>query len=383
MVSIRHVMRSHAFGGLLLLFAALLALLCSNTPLQTAYVALIHYPLPYGLGSFSHAVNDGLMALFFLHVGLEIKRDLCVGHLRDRRHMVLPLWAALGGMLCPALIYYVINASDPPGLPGWAIPTATDIAFALAILSLLGPRVPRVLTVFLTALAIFDDVGAILIIALFYAKGLSVVFMGVSLALLVGLWALHRQRHVGLAPYLCLGVLLWGAVLCSGLHATLAGVLLAFFIPMTAQNAETPSPLARLEQALHPWVIYGVLPLFAFVNAGIVFSSMGWTHVIDEVPLGIIAGLFVGKQLGVFGFVYGARWARWIELPPGMTAWGVYGVSLLSGIGFTMSLFIGMLAFGAQAPHYLPSVRLGVMVGSLLSGVLGYVVLRWHFSRRR
>ena len=372
---LRQFMASEASGGLMLMLAAALALILANSPLAWLYFGALAAH-PFGIGV-HEAVNDGLMALFFLLVGLEIKRELIDGELATWPQRILPGIAALGGMIAPAIIYLAINLGSPETLRGWAIPAATDIAFSLAVLTLLGARAPPALLVFLTALAILDDLGAIIIIALFYAGELSPLMMGLDAVTFAALLALNRLRVGHLLPYLVLGCLLWFFVLKSGLHPTIAGVLLALVIPMSvpAGNGKPSSPLLRLEGALHPWVIYGVLPIFGFVNAGLSFGGMSASAVLHPVTLGIALGLFFGKQIGVFGSVWLAARLGLAQLPRNTSTLQIYGMALLCGIGFTMSLFIGLLAF-AGSPQFEDKTKLGVLAGSLVSALLGWLVLR-------
>jgi Na+:H+ antiporter, NhaA family len=372
---IRHFIDSEASGGLVLMAAAVLALVVANSPLAETYFEVLHAYL-FGL-SLEHWINDGLMAVFFLLVGLEIKREVLDGQLSTWPRRILPGVAALGGMLVPALIYIAFNLSTPDTLAGWAIPAATDIAFALGVLSLLGPRVPVSLKVFLTALAILDDLGAVVIIALFYTADLSWGALGLAALVLLSLAGLNRFGVQRLWPYLALGVVLWVFVLQSGVHATLAGVALALTIPLRlapGQPDDMESPLHRLEYGLHGWVAFLVIPIFGFANAGVSFAGLDASVVTGPVPLGIALGLFVGKQIGVFGAAWATIRLGAADVPAGAT-WGqVYGVALLCGIGFTMSLFIGMLAFPAR-PELVDAVKVGVLGGSILSGLVGWVVL--------
>jgi NhaA family Na+:H+ antiporter len=384
--ALRDFLRLETAGGVTLVLAAALAMIVANTPLRDVYAALIDLPVEVRVGGFEIAkplllwVNDGLMAVFFLLVGLELKREVLEGELSDLSQIALPALGALGGMVTPALIYVWVNQTDPVALQGWAIPAATDIAFALAILSLLGNRVPLFLRVFLVTVAIFDDIGAIVVIALFYTSELSLAALGIAAVCLMILLALNRRGVSERAPYLLTGAVMWVALLKSGVHATLAGVLLALFIPMR-DRSDGPSPLKALEHDLHTAVAFGILPLFAFANAGISLTDVTWDYLLHPVPLGIAAGLFLGKQLGVFGFCWlGVRFGL-VRLPDGM-AWGhVYGAALLCGVGFTMSLFIGSLAFEQTGVNLLFDERLGIIGGSLLSGALGYLVLRSSLQR--
>lgn len=384
---IREFLKLESAGGILLLGAAVLALICANTPLDVYYGELIRLPVAIRIGPLEIAkplllwINDGLMAVFFFLVGLELKRELREGELSEWRKAVLPAIGALGGMAVPALLYLAINAGGTEALRGWAIPTATDIAFALGILGLLGRRVPTGLKVFLVSLAIFDDVAAILIIAFFYTAELSVIALAVAGACLILLFALNRRGVASVVPYVFIGLIMWVAVLKSGVHATLAGVVLALFIPLRDAGDSRHSPLRVLEHELHPSVAYAILPLFAFANAGVNLGAVGGS-LFHPVPLGIAAGLFVGKQLGVFGACWFAIKLGLAKLPEN-TRWSeLYGAALLCGVGFTMSLFIAALAFEGGAVDYLGFDRLGILAGSLLSGVAGYAWLRLALRRR-
>ncbi len=380
---LREFLRHEAAGGFLLLGAAALALIAANSPLRPFYEGLLELPIGVRVAEFVlekplHLwINDGLMALFFFLVGLELKREWLKGQLRNRRRAVLPAAAAVGGMGVPALIYVAINWGDPYALRGWAIPTATDIAFAVGVLAMLGPRVPAGLKLFLLALAILDDLGAVVIIALFYTADLSMSSLAVAAAVVAGLAVLHWRGVTALPPYLLLGLVLWVAVLKSGVHATLAGVVTALFIPLRPPPGEQLTVLERLEHDLHPTVAYVVLPVFAFANAGLSLEGMALTDLLHPVPLGVALGLFLGKQLGVFLGSWVAVRASWAALPPG-TSWAqVYGAALLCGIGFTMSLFIGSLAFAEAEGHTaVVDERVGILLGSFLSAVAGYLVLR-------
>jgi NhaA family Na+:H+ antiporter len=358
-------LRGEASGGLLLMAAAALALLVANSPLAAGYFAALH--LEAGGLSLLHWINDGLMALFFLTVGLEIKRELLGGEFSTWRRRALPGLAALGGRAVPALIYAALNAGDPAALRGWAIPSATDIAFALAVIQLAGPRAPASLKLFLAALAILDDLGAVLIIAVAYTADIAWSALGLAAVAAAVLLALNRFRVTRLAPYLLVGAFLWFFMLKSGVHATIAGVVLAFAIPSGA-------PLRRLEHRLHPWIAYLVLPLFGFANAGLVFSAAALQGALGSVPVGAALGLFLGKPIGVFGAAYAAVRLKLAERPERASWPQVFAVAMLCGIGFTMSLFIGLLAFGDPALQ--EEAKLGVLAGSLLSGIGGYCTLR-------
>lgn len=368
-----------AAGGLLLVVAALVALLASNSPLAWLYDGFLHTPVGIRVGdlaldkSLLHWINDGLMAIFFFLVGLEIKRELLQGELSTFGQAVLPAVAAVGGMVAPAVIYVAINTGDPVALRGWAIPTATDIAFAVGVLALLGPRIPSSLKIFLLALAIIDDLGAIIIIALFYTDNLSLVSLTLACAGLAVLAVLNTRGVTRLAPYLLTGIFIWVCVLKSGVHATLAGVAVALAIPLTNKADGEPSLLEQLEESLHPWVAFAVLPLFAFANAGVSLQGLSLENLLEPIPLGIAAGLFAGKAIGIFGATWIAVMGGLAGKPDGATWLQILGVALLGGIGFTMSLFIGMLAF--PNPAEAASLRLGVLTGSLLSAVAGYLIL--------
>lgn len=370
-------------SGIVLVLAASLAMLMANSPLAGLYGALLDTPVEVRVGNLEVAkplllwINDGLMALFFLLVGLEVKREIREGELSRRDQILLPGVGALGGMLVPALIYVVLNWGDSLALNGWAIPTATDIAFALGLLALLGKRVPLSLRVFLMALAIFDDLGAIVIIALFYTSDLSVSALSVAGTAVLALLVLNRLRVTRIAAYVIVGLVLWLSVLKSGVHATLAGVILGFAIPLRDPKRPEHSPLRHMEHGLHPWVAFAIVPLFAFANAGVSLAGLGLGDLLEPIPLGIAAGLFLGKQLGIMLFCGLLIRAGWASLPAGATWTGFYGVALLAGVGFTMSLFISSLAFevgGAQGT--IAADRLGILLGSCLSAILGYLVLR-------
>lgn len=379
---LRAFLTSEAAGGIVLMAVAVIAIVIANSPAAPLYFGVLN---SYVLGlSVLHWVNDALMAVFFLLVGLEIKREFLDGQLSNWSRRALPGFAALGGMVAPALIYVAVNSGSPEGLRGWAIPAATDIAFALGVLSLLGPRVPVSLKVFLTALAILDDLGAVLIIAIFYTADLSALMLGLALATLVVLIVLNRMGVTRLSAYLVVGAALWFFVLKSGIHATLAGVALALTIPLKASPAapdDAHSPLHRLEHGLHPYVAFLIIPIFGFANAGVSFAGVGLAALTQPVPLGITLGLFLGKQLGVFGFGWVAIRAGLAELPSHATWRQFYGIALLCGIGFTMSLFIGLLAFPSSAALQ-DATKIGVLAGSLLSGVAGYILLRCSPSGR-
>lgn len=381
----RHFFHMEASGGILLVIASSLAIIIANSSLTGFYDYVLnglHFnvgPKDFAGGAFYidksmlHWINDGLMAVFFFLVGLEIKRELTIGALSNKASAILPVVAAVGGMIVPAIIYAAINKSNPETMAGWAIPCATDIAFALGVMSLLGDRVPLSAKILLTAIAIIDDLGAILIIALFYSDGLHYYALLGAIIPIVGLVLLNRMNVGRRLPYILLGIILWALVLKSGVHATMAGVLTALLIPVTVPN-EKRSPAARLEHDLHPWVVFLILPLFGFANAGVPFTGMGLQSFMEPVTLGIILGLFIGKQLGVFGAMGLAIKSGLCPKPEGADWRQLYGVSLLCGIGFTMSLFIGGLAFTAEEMQ--ASVRLGVLAGSLISAVAAYILIR-------
>lgn len=371
---LREFLDSGAAGGVLLMAAALLALFVANSPLSQTYARLLHAPL--GGLDVLHWINDGLMALFFLFVGLEIKREFLDGQLSTWANRALPGVAAAGGVVVPGLIYAAINAGHADTLRGWAIPTATDIAFALGVLSLLGSRVPTSLKVFLATLAIVDDLVAVLVIAVFYTAELNLAALvgaGVATLLLIGL---NRLKVARLAPYLVLGAALWWLVLLSGVHATIAGVVLALTIPLRRSKAapdDMSSPLHRLEHGLSPWVAFLIVPVFGFANAGVSFAGMSASVLVEPVTLGVALGLFLGKQVGVFGAAALAIKLRWANLPVAASWAQLYGVALLCGIGFTMSLFIGLLAF--PTPDLQDEVKVGVLAGSLVSALCGAALL--------
>ncbi|MBX8486124.1 Na+/H+ antiporter NhaA [Pseudomonas cichorii] len=369
---------SESAGGIVLMGAALAALIVANSPLAPGYFATLH-SVWLGL-SVELWINDGLMAIFFLMVGLEIKREVLAGGLATWEQRALPGFAAAGGMLVPALIYLAVNWGNPQTISGWAIPAATDIAFALGVLSLLGKRVPTSLKVFLAALAILDDLGAVTIIAFFYSSGLNLPMLLASFVTLAVLVAMNRLKVRRLLPYLILGALLWFFVLQSGVHATLAGVALALCIPLGKPEEEARSPLLFLEEKLHYWVAFAIVPVFGFANAGVSLSGISAENLLDPVPLGVALGLFVGKQIGVFLAAWLAIRAGLAVLPQGSNWVQLYGVALLCGIGFTMSLFIGNLAFPGAA-HLVDEVKIGVLMGSGLAAIAGVLLLRSRFSR--
>lgn len=381
--ALRAFLSNEASGGYLLMIAAGLALIVANSPLADAYFAALnsHFGASFGPvhleESLLHWINDGLMAVFFLLVGLEIKREVLDGQLARLSRVVLPGVAALGGVAVPAIIYLAFNAGHPDSRAGWAIPSATDIAFALGVLALLGSRVPTSLKIFLTAIAIIDDLAAIVIIALFYTAQLNVAALVAAGVVLAGLVALNRLKVLRLWPYLLGGILLWYFVLQSGIHATLAGVALALVIPLRRSLGAVDhpkSPLHRLEHSLHKPVAFFIIPVFGFANAGLSFAGLTPSALLDPVPLGVALGLFFGKQLGVFLTALLVITLKWADMPKYASLGQLYGVSVLCGIGFTMSLFIGNLAF--KDAHLIDETKIGVLVGSLISALLGLLVLR-------
>ena len=377
---IRKFFKLKAAPGILLLMAAIVAILVENSFLSDSYSKLLHSSININISNFSiekdlhHWINDGLMAIFFLLIGLEIKRELVQGHLSTREQFSLPAVAAIGGITIPAIIYISLNFGNEVTTNGWAIPTATDIAFALGVVTLLGNRVPISLKVTLVAIAIIDDLVAIIIIASFYASDLSINYLFFAAIATFILFVLNNRKINKLSPYVILGILLWVFVLKSGIHASLAGVLLAQFIPIKPKDTSAHSPLYKLEHSIEPWVNFIILPIFAFANAGVSFSGMKLNLLWDPVTLGIILGLFFGKQIGVMLFTYLGSILKICKLPSDISWAQYYGLSLVTGIGFTMSLFIGSLAF--TDPEYQTSVRLGVLIASLLAGIFGYLTLR-------
>jgi len=369
-------------SGIILMLAAVLALVFANTPLQSYYALLLDTPVEIRIGTFEIAkplllwINDGLMAVFFFLIGLELKRELIEGELSDKRNIILPGVGAIGGMAFPALIYIYFNKADPIAIQGWAIPAATDIAFALGVLSLLGSRVPTTIKIFLASLAIFDDIGAIIIIAIFYTAKISFTSLVVVACCIPILAYLNKRNTTSLSPYILIGIIMWAAALKSGVHATLAGVILAMFIPMKSKTDSNLSPLKEMEHDLHPVVAFFILPIFAFANAGVSFSGVGTEQLLHNVPVGIALGLFAGKQAGVFGLCWLAIKLKLTNLPKGMSWSSLYGTAALCGIGFTMSLFIGSLAFEETGVNKTFDDRLGIILGSLISGIVGYMVLR-------
>ncbi len=377
-------------SGILLMVAAVLAMIVANSPLDLYYTSFLNIPVEVRVGDLEIAkplllwVNDGLMAVFFFLIGLELKREIMEGDLKDPANVMLPAIGAVGGVLVPVGLYLVFNHGDTDMRGGWAIPAATDIAFALALLMMLGSRVPAALKVFLVSLAIFDDLAAIVIIAIFYTSELSTRALVTTAVCLIVLIIMKKRGVSSVSPYLWVGLVMWVSVLKSGVHATLAGVALAAFIPLKVPGEPDRSPLRELEHDLHTLVAFAILPIFAFVNAGVSFRGVGFEDLLHPVPLGIAAGLFIGKQVGVFGFCWLAIKAGVAKLPTGATWGSLWGVSILCGVGFTMSLFIGSLAFENTSSDIreLFDERLGIILGSLISGVVGYFVLSRVLSKQ-
>ncbi len=383
MKKIEEFIKKESSAGIVLIFVTIVALILQNSPLSELYSSFLHTPVEIRFGALQIAkplllwVNDGLMAVFFFLIGLEVKREVMEGHLSSVKQVALPGIAAVGGMVVPALVYILFNKGESFAMNGWAIPTATDIAFALGILSLLGSRVPVSLKIFLMALAIIDDLGAIVIIALFYTSDLSMLSIGIASASLIALFILNRMGVAKKAAYILVGVVLWVSVLKSGVHATLAGVALAFFIPLNVKGSDGKSfsMSKEMEHDLHYWVAFMILPLFAFVNAGVDLRGISLEEMFGPVPMGIMLGLFIGKQLGVFGFSWLAIKLKLASLPEGSSWRQLYGVAVLTGIGFTMSLFVDSLAF-SDSQVYKYADKLAILLGSFLSGVVGYLILR-------
>jgi NhaA family Na+:H+ antiporter len=368
-----------AASGLVLLFAAIVALFVSNSDLAELYFSTLNKYLFIGINNFGlklsvlHWINDALMAIFFFFVTLEIKREFLQGELSNIKQALLPIIAAVGGMLVPALFYVFVNLGDSETLNGWAIPSATDIAFSLGVLSLLGKRVPLSLKVFLTALAIIDDLGAIVIIALFYSGDLSIKYLTLMLLAFIILLVINKFNIKKFLPYLIVGIFLWDFTHNSGIHATIAGVLLAMTIPHRKKEKDF-SLLIKIEHAISPYVAFGIMPLFAFANAGVSLKGLSFASLLDNVPLGIVLGLFLGKQLGVFIFSYVSIKLKVAQMPNNTSWYNFYGVGVLTGIGFTMSLFVGNLAF-VENMQYMDGVKIGVLTGSLLSTLFGYFLI--------
>ncbi|EMK6855451.1 Na+/H+ antiporter NhaA [Vibrio cholerae] len=370
---IRDFFKMESAGGILLVIAAAIAMVIANSAMGEGYQAFLHTYV-FGM-SVSHWINDGLMAVFFLLIGLEVKRELLEGALKSRETAIFPAIAAVGGMLAPALIYVAFNFNDPAAIQGWAIPAATDIAFALGIMALLGKRVPVSLKVFLLALAIIDDLGVVVIIALFYSSDLSTIALTIGFIMTGVLFMLNAKHVTKLSIYLVAGLILWIAVLKSGVHATLAGVVIGFAIPLKGNKGEH-SPLKHLEHALHPYVAFAILPVFAFANAGISLQGVSLAGLTSMLPLGVALGLFLGKPLGIFSFSWVAVKLGVAKLPEGINFKHIFAVSVLCGIGFTMSIFISSLAFGQANEAYDTYARLGILMGSTTAALLGYSLLR-------
>ncbi len=380
---IKNFLKLESSGGILLFTAAILAIICANTSVQSVYFDFLQTQVVLKVGAFAIDkpllmwINDGFMAVFFVLVGLEVKREMFEGSLSSVRKASLPAFAAFGGMIVPALIYYFINHHDPELVRGWAIPMATDIAFALGIVALLSKQVPLPLKMFLLALAIIDDIGAIVVIAIFFSHEMSMPALIVASLAIITLFTMNRYKVVSMIHYLIVGSILWASVLKSGVHATLAGVIIGFAIPLRGKNGETP--LYHLEHILAPWCSFVILPLFAFANAGVSFDGMSLEKLISPVPLGIAFGLFIGKPVGVFLFSYVAVLLRLAGLPQGVNFKQIFAIAVLCGIGFTMSVFIAGLAFGADnndGSNMLPLAQLGILIGTNLSAVLGYILLK-------
>tara|TARA_B100000575_G_scaffold205550_1_gene166959 strand:+ start:97 stop:1269 length:1173 start_codon:yes stop_codon:yes gene_type:complete len=375
----KYFFKLEAASGLVLLFAALLALIISNGNLSEYYFSTLEKYIILGTKDFGlklsvlHWINDVLMAIFFFFVSLEIKREFLQGELSNPKQAMLPIIGAVGGMAIPALIYIAVNYSDSTTLNGWAIPSATDIAFSLGVLSLLGKRVPISLKVFLTALAIIDDLGAIVIIAFFYSGNIEIKYLVLMFIALIILIGLNKYKIKSFVPFLIVGIFLWDFTHQSGIHATIAGVLLALTIPHNIKNNKQ-SMLLKLEHGLSPYVAFGIMPIFAFANAGVSLEGLTFSTLLNPVPLGIVLGLFFGKQIGVFILSYISVKLKFADMPTGSTWSTLYAVSILTGIGFTMSLFVGNLAF-ANNLEYMDGVKIGVLTGSLLSTVFGYFLL--------
>ncbi len=384
---IEEFIKKESSAGILLILVTIVALILQNSGFSEIYNHILHTHVEIRFGNLQIAkplllwVNDGLMAIFFFLIGLEVKREVLQGHLSSIAQISLPGIAAIGGMIAPALVFIFFNKGESFAMNGWAVPTATDIAFALGILSLLGNKVPPSLKIFLMALAIIDDLGAIIIIAIFYTSDLSTISIVIAATALIILFVMNRLGVAKKSAYILIGIILWISVLKSGVHATLAGVALAFFIPLNSKNKDGKefSMAKELEHDLHYWVAFMILPLFAFVNAGVNLRGISLSDMAGTVPLGIMLGLFIGKQVGVFGFSYIAIKLGWASLPKGSTWLQFYGVAILTGIGFTMSLFVDSLAYNdTQIYHF--ADKLAILLGSFLSGIVGYIVLNMSKS---
>lgn len=376
-------LRHDSAGGVLLVFMTMVAMVLANSPYVGFYENFLATPVQARIGNLDIAkplllwINDGLMAVFFFMIGLEIKREVLTGSLSSPSQVVLPGIPAIAGIAAPALVYICFNGQDAVAIEGWAIPSATDIAFALGVFTLFGSRLPLSLKLFLLSVAIFDDIGAIMIIALFYSSDLSTLSLIVASSALLLLFAFNRLSVRSQAAYIMVGMVVWVAVLKSGVHATLAGFAIAWFIPLKLKNKNGQAMLPHLEHSLHPWVSFAILPLFAFANAGISLTGVSLEALLNPVSLGIAAGLFIGKQVGIFGACWLAIKLGLARLPESATWMQFYAVTIVCGIGFTMSLFIGSLAFEAQGAEYMIDVKLGVLIGSLLSAVAGSILISW------
>ncbi|HGO5854314.1 TPA: Na+/H+ antiporter NhaA [Mannheimia haemolytica] len=387
MEKLKAFFKSEASGGILLLIFAFAAIVCANTSLSDTYFDFLQTTVSVQFGEFALSkplllwVNDGLMAVFFALVGVEVKKELFEGSLSSYKKAIFPAIAAIGGMIVPAIVYWLINQNSPEYHNGWAIPMATDIAFAVGIVALLGARVPLALKAFLLALAIIDDLGAIVVIAIFYSQEISVQALTIAAIAIIGLVLLNRFKVTSLCAYLVIGLVLWTSVLKSGVHATLAGVIIGFCVPLKGKNGERPAE--DLEHILAPWCSYMILPLFAFANAGVYLLEMGMEQLSSPLPLGIALGLIIGKTLGVFGFSYLAVLFRIASLPQGVNFKQIFAIAVLCGIGFTMSMFLASLAFDvSEAGESVTALaRLGILLGSVASAILGYVLLRLTTSK--
>ncbi len=373
--AIRKFLKLESAGGIILIIAALIAMVIANSPLASVYTETLHSYI--GGLSVAHWINDGLMAIFFFLIGLEVKRELIEGALNTKEKAIFPAIAAVGGMIAPALIYTAFNYGDPMAVKGWAIPAATDIAFALGVMALLGKRVPVSLKVFLLALAIIDDLGVIVIIALFYSSDISTIALVVAFAATATLVIMNLKNITSIPLYLIVGAILWFSVLQSGVHATLAGVVLGFAVPLAGKDgrSDTHSPLKTIEHALHPYVAFLILPLFAFANAGISLTGVSLASLSSMLPVGIAAGLFIGKPVGIFTACFIAVKTGLAKLPDGINFKHIFAVSVLCGIGFTMSIFISSLAFVGADESFATYSRLGILLGSTIAAVAGYIML--------
>lgn len=382
MEKLKTFFKSEASGGVLLLIFAFAAILCANTSLSDFYFEFLQTTFIVQFGEFALNkplllwINDGLMAVFFALVGLEVKRELFEGSLSSYKKAIFPAIAAIGGMIVPALVYWFINQNHPQFHQGWAIPMATDIAFAVGIVALLGSRVPLALKAFLLALAIIDDLGAIIVIAIFYSQEISIEALTIAAIAIIGLVLLNRFKVTSLCAYLIIGAILWTSVLKSGVHATLAGVIIGFCVPLKGKNGERPAE--ELEHILAPWCAFMILPLFAFANAGVSLLEMGIEQLSSPLPLGIALGLIIGKTVGVFAFSYLAVLCRIASLPQGINFKQIFSIAVLCGIGFTMSMFLASLAFDVSATgeRITALARLGILLGSMISAIAGYILLR-------